>query len=79
MPAPADDLVSRADMLYDKCAERPEGTTFFQRDLTGMQVAGDLNELLQLIGDLSNRHLMKPLTFDGEACWKIRPRAIADK
>lgn len=75
----ADDMASRADMLYEECAKRPEGTTFFQRDLTSMQIARDLNELLNLVGDLSNRHLLKPLQFEGEPCWKLRPRDIADK
>ncbi|KAF2440086.1 RNA polymerase Rpc34 [Karstenula rhodostoma CBS 690.94] len=70
---------SRADMLYEECAKRPEGTTFFQRDLTSMQIARDLNELLNLVADLSNRHLLKPLQFEGEPCWKLRPKDIADK
>ena len=78
VPAP-EDMGSRADMLYEECAKRPEGTTFFQRDLTGMQIARDLNELLSLVGDLSNRHLLKPLQFEGEPCWKLRPKDIADK
>lgn len=77
-PAP-EDVTSRADMLYEECAKRPEGTTFFQRDLTSMQIARDLNELLELVRDLSNRHLLKPLQFDGEPCWKLRPKDIAEK
>ncbi|KAJ4351988.1 34-kDa subunit of RNA polymerase III (C) [Didymosphaeria variabile] len=75
----AEDITSRADMLYEECAKRPEGTTFFQRDLTSMQIARDLNELLNLVGDLSNRHLLKPLQFEGEPCWKLRPKDIAEK
>ncbi|KAK7186709.1 hypothetical protein DPSP01_001062 [Paraphaeosphaeria sporulosa] len=75
----AEDMGSRADMLYEECAKRPEGTTFFQRDLTGMHIARDLNELLNLVGDLSNRHLLKPLQFEGEPCWKLRPKDIAEK
>lgn len=76
---PTEDMGTRADMLYEECAKRPEGTTFFQRDLTGMQIARDLNELLSLVGDLSNRHLLKPLQFEGEPCWKLRPKDIAEK
>lgn len=75
----ADDLTIRADLLYDECAKRPEGTTFFQRDLTSMEVASNLDELLIMVVDLSNRHLLKPLQFENEACWKVRPRDIADK
>lgn len=73
------DITSRADLLYEECAKRPEGTTFFQRDLTSMDVASDLAELIQMVGSLSNRHLLKPLQFDNEACWKLRPRDIAEK
>ncbi|KAF1978726.1 DNA-directed RNA polymeras-like protein III subunit Rpc34 [Bimuria novae-zelandiae CBS 107.79] len=69
----------RADLLYDECAKRPEGTTFFQRDLTSMQVANDVEELVKMVSDLSKRHLLQPLQFDGETCWKLRPRDIADK
>jgi DNA-directed RNA polymerase III subunit RPC6 len=72
-------MAGRADMLYEACAKRPEGTTFFQRDLTSMQIARDLNELLSLVGDLVNRHLLKPLQFEGEPCWQLRPADIADK
>lgn len=73
------DVATRAEMLYDECAKRPEGTTFFQRDLTSMNIASDLQELINLVGDLSNRHLLKPLQFDNEPCWKLRPRDIAEK
>jgi DNA-directed RNA polymerase III subunit RPC6 len=67
------------DELYDKCAERPKDTTFFQRDLSSMQVASNMNELLMLVQDLVDRHLLKPMTLDGESCWKLRSRSEADK
>jgi len=69
----------RVDELYDKCAERPKDTTFFQRDLSNMQVAESMGELLKMVQDLVDRHLMKPMTLDGESCWKLRSRTDAEK
>lgn len=71
--------VDRVDELYDKCAERPKDTTFFQRDLSNMQVAESMGELLKMVQDLVDRHLMKPMTLDGENCWKLRSRPDAEK
>jgi DNA-directed RNA polymerase III subunit RPC6 len=85
LPAPTpkqeDDPLSalRVDELYDKCAERPKDTTFFQRDLSNMQVAESMGELLKMVQDLVDRHLMKPMTLDGESCWKLRSRSDAEK
>lgn len=69
---------SLLDQLYDQCATRPAGTLFFQRDFINMQVADDMGQLLSLIQSLTDKHLMKLMTFDGEACWQIRSRAEAD-
>lgn len=81
---PAVDLANNeaaapADALYEKCAMRSQGTVFFQRDLSNMQVAETLAELLMLLQELCDRHLMKMMTFEGENCWKLRSRAEADK
>jgi DNA-directed RNA polymerase III subunit RPC6 len=78
-PAPSNDIASPADALYDKCAQRSEGTVFFQRDLSNMQVAETITELLQLLQELCDRHLLKLMTLEGEPCWKLRSRSEADK
>lgn len=70
---------SPADALYDKCAQRSQGTVFFQRDLSNMQIAETMAELTMLLQELCDRHLMKLMTFEGEPCWKLRSRAEADK
>ncbi|KAF2677352.1 DNA-directed RNA polymeras-like protein III subunit Rpc34 [Lentithecium fluviatile CBS 122367] len=72
-------LGTRADELYDRCAERPKDTTFFQRDLSNMQVAESMGELLNMVQVLVDRHLLKPMTLDGESCWKLRSRSDAEK
>jgi DNA-directed RNA polymerase III subunit RPC6 len=77
--APSNDAVSRADSLYDKCAERAEGTVFFQRDLSNMQEAETMADLTLLLQELCDRHLMKLMTLEGEPCWKLRSRHEADK
>lgn len=69
----------RADQLYDRCAQAPAGTVFFQRDLVNMGVAEDVNDLIGLLQELVDRHLMKLMTFDGEPCWKLRSREDAEK
>ena len=74
-----DEAVSPADALYDKCAQRSQGTVFFQRDLSNMQVAETMAELTMLLQELCDRHLMKLMTFEGEPCWKLRSRAEAEK
>jgi DNA-directed RNA polymerase III subunit RPC6 len=83
MPTPKQEdgalLANRVDELYDKCAERPKDTTFFQRDLSNMQVAESMGELLKIVQDLVDRHLLKPMTLDRENCWKLRSRADAEK
>lgn len=71
--------VSPADALYDKCAQRSQGTVFFQRDLSNMQVAETMAELTVLLQELCDRHLMKLMTFEGEPCWKLRSRTEAEK
>jgi DNA-directed RNA polymerase III subunit RPC6 len=71
--------VGPADALYNKCAERPAGQTFFQRDLSNMQVADTMAQLTTLLQDLCDRHLMKLMTFEGDPCWKLRSREDADK
>jgi DNA-directed RNA polymerase III subunit RPC6 len=76
---PSNEVVSPADALYDKCAERPQGTVFFQRDLSNMQVAETMAELTMLLQDLCDRHLLKLMTLEGEPCWKLRSRTDADK
>lgn len=79
VPAPTLDAAGRADALYDRCAEKPQGTVFFQRDLSNMQIAETMGELTMLLQELCDRHLMKLMTFDGEPCWKLRSRSEADK
>jgi hypothetical protein len=76
---PSTEVVSPADALYDKCAERSQGTVFFQRDLSNMQVAETMAELTMLLQELCDRHLLKLMTLDGEPCWKLRSRIDADK
>lgn len=71
--------VSLTDLLYDKCAQAPEGTVFFQRELSNMQVANTMAELTSLLQELCDRHLMKLMTFDNEPCWKLRSKTEADK
>jgi DNA-directed RNA polymerase III subunit RPC6 len=73
------EVVSPADALYDKCAQRSQGTVFFQRDLSNMQVAETMAELMMLLQELCDRHLMKLMTLEGEPCWKLRSRSEADK
>ena len=73
------DRQSRLDQLYDKCAQAPQGTLFFQRELTSMHVVDTLPELISLLQELVDRHLMKLMTFDNEACWKLRSREEAEK
>jgi DNA-directed RNA polymerase III subunit RPC6 len=73
------EAASPADALYDKCALRSQGTVFFQRDLSNMQVAETMAELTVLLQELCDRHLMKLMTFEGEPCWKLRSRSEAEK
>jgi DNA-directed RNA polymerase III subunit RPC6 len=75
----SNEVVSPADALYNKCAERSQGTVFFQRDLSNMQVAETMGELTLLLQDLCDRHLLKLMTLEGEPCWKLRSRTEADK
>jgi DNA-directed RNA polymerase III subunit RPC6 len=75
----ADQLVRPADTLYDKCAERSQGTVFFQRDLSNMQVAETMAELTLMLQELCDQHLLKLMTLEGEPCWKLRSRSEADK
>lgn len=75
---PEDDR-PRVDLLYDKCAEAPDGTVFFQRDLSQMAIAQDLGKLMEMLQELVDRHLMKLMTFDNEPCWKLRSREEAEK
>lgn len=75
----SNEVLSPADTLYDKCAERSLGTVFFSRDLSNMQVAETMAELMILLQDLCDRHLMKLMMLEGEPCWKLRSRADADK
>jgi DNA-directed RNA polymerase III subunit RPC6 len=71
--------VNLTDLLYDKCAEAPQGTVFFQRELSNMQVANTMTELTMLLQNLCDRHLMKLMTFDNEPCWKLRSKTEAEK
>lgn len=71
--------LSPAERLYDKCAEAAPGTVFFQRDLSNFKIAENVGELLTLLQELCDRHLMKLMTLDGEPCWKLRARSDADK
>ncbi|KAH7110356.1 RNA polymerase Rpc34 [Dendryphion nanum] len=67
------------DALYEKCSQQPEGSFFFQRDLSNMQVVGTLNELMVVLQEMADRHLMKSMSLDGEPCWKLRSREEAEK
>jgi DNA-directed RNA polymerase III subunit RPC6 len=78
-PGASNDIISPADALYDTCAQRSQGTVFFQRDLSNMQVAETMAELTMLLQELCDRHLMKLMTLEGEPCWKLRSRTEADK
>ncbi|EMD64033.1 hypothetical protein GGP41_006491 [Bipolaris sorokiniana] len=71
--------LSPADALYEKCAQRPAGQIFFQRDLSNMQVADTMAQLMELLQELGDRHLLKIMTFEGVTCWKLRTREEADK
>ncbi|USP76392.1 uncharacterized protein yc1106_03666 [Curvularia clavata] len=73
------EVLSPADALYEKCAQRPAGQIFFQRDLSNMQVADTMAQLMVLLQELCDRHLLKMMTFEGDPCWKLRSREDADK
>lgn len=73
------EVLSPADALYEKCAQRPAGQIFFQRDLSNMQVADTMAQLTELLQELCDRHLLKLMTFEGDPCWKLRTREDADK
>jgi DNA-directed RNA polymerase III subunit RPC6 len=75
----SNEVLNPADTLYDKCAERALGTVFFSRDLSQMQVAGTMAELMVLLQELCDRHLMKLMMLEGDPCWKLRSREDADK
>jgi DNA-directed RNA polymerase III subunit RPC6 len=75
----ANEVISPADALYDKCAQRPAGQIFFQRDLSNMQVAETMAQLTVILQELCDRHLLKLMTFEGDPCWKLRTREDADK
>jgi DNA-directed RNA polymerase III subunit RPC6 len=75
----SNDGLTPADALYQKCAERSEGTIFFQRDLSNMQVAETIPELMLLVQELCAAHLLKLMTLEGEPCWKLRSRPDAEK
>lgn len=74
-----DEVLSPADALYEKCAQRPAGQIFFQRDLSNMQVAETMAQLTVLLQELCDRHLLKLMTFENDPCWKLRSREEADK
>ncbi|RMZ73010.1 dna-directed rna polymerase iii subunit rpc34 [Pyrenophora seminiperda CCB06] len=71
--------LSPADALYEKCAQRPTGQIFFQRDLSNMNVAETMVQLELILQELCDRHLLKLMTFEGELCWKLRTREDAEK
>ncbi|XP_014557405.1 hypothetical protein COCVIDRAFT_97367 [Bipolaris victoriae FI3] len=71
--------LSPADALYEKCAQRPAGHIFFQRDLSNMQVADTVTQLMELLQELGDRHLLKLMHLEGDPCWKLRTREEADK
>jgi DNA-directed RNA polymerase III subunit RPC6 len=75
----ANEVLSPADALYEKCAQRPAGQIFFQRDFSNMQVAETMAELMTILQELVDKHLLKLMTFEGEPCWKLRSRSDADK
>ncbi|KAF2465358.1 DNA-directed RNA polymeras-like protein III subunit Rpc34 [Lindgomyces ingoldianus] len=71
---------SKVDALYSKCAEAPQGTFFIQRELASMQIAESTGQLLALLQELTDRHLMKSLELhDGQPCWVLRTREEAEK
>ena len=74
-----DDATSPADVLYNHCSRKTEGTIFFQRDLANMQVAETMDELTTLLQELCDQHLMKLMMLDGEPCWKLRSRSDAHR
>ena len=73
------DEATRADAIYDKCAEAAEGTIFYMRDLSSMGIANDISDLLNIANALVDKYLFKLLSFEGEACWKVRTRGDAEK
>ena len=79
METAVNEVVSPADALYEKCAQRPAGQIFFQRDLSNMQVAETMAQLTVLLQELCDRHLLKFMTFEGDPCWKLRSREDAEK
>lgn len=72
-------LKSKKDILYEKCAEAPPDTIFEQRELANMQVAENTAALIELLHELVASHLMKTLTWENQACWKLRTREEAAK
>ncbi|KAF2653483.1 RNA polymerase Rpc34 [Lophiostoma macrostomum CBS 122681] len=79
LQAPVSDIGPRRERLYDKCAEATEGTVFFQRDLSNMDIAESVTDLLRIVQDLLDKHLFILMKFEGVPCWKIRPREEAAK
>ena len=75
----ATDIGPRRERLYDKCAEATEGTIFFQRDLSNMDIAESVVDLLKIVQDLLDKHLFILMKFEGVPCWKIRSREDAAK
>ncbi|OCK82771.1 RNA polymerase Rpc34 [Lepidopterella palustris CBS 459.81] len=72
-------FASKKDQLYEKCAESPLDTIFYQRDFNDMHVAEDGHSLMVLIQQLLDAHLLQVMTWDGQQCYKIRSRDEAAK
>ncbi|KAB2574541.1 putative dna-directed rna polymerase iii subunit rpc34 protein [Lasiodiplodia theobromae] len=76
--------MSKKDQLYDKCAERPPGTIFFQEDLSLFNIAKDVEELVRICQELVDSHLFELLekghnNWDRVLCWRLRSREDAAK
>jgi DNA-directed RNA polymerase III subunit RPC6 len=79
LPTAHSDIGPRRERIYDKCAEATEGTIFFQRDLSNMDIAESVTDLFKIVQDLLDKHLFILMTFEGVPCWKIRSREDAAK
>ncbi|KAF2186651.1 DNA-directed RNA polymeras-like protein III subunit Rpc34 [Zopfia rhizophila CBS 207.26] len=77
--SPAPETLDKKDILYNKCAQAPDGTVFYQRDFVNMHVAENTTALMRLLQELVDSHLMKTMMWENQPCWKLRSRDEAAK
>jgi hypothetical protein len=71
---------AKRDKLYERCAEaKPNGEIFDFKELGGLGIAEDDNELTVLVQELVDRNQFALLQLQNGFCYRLRPKDIAHK